>query len=126
MRRLNRLENAIFIIGGILILIGVALPIFYRMSLLAAIVFAVGAIMFCTMQTRAKYEGTDLTVRRLRRQQYISMFFLICTAVLMFMNREVLNAPFFNRDHWKITLAIAAVFQLYSSFRLPAALKKTE
>ena len=126
MRRLNRLENTIFIIGGILILIGAALPVFYRMSLPAAIVFAVGVLMFCTMQARARYEGKDLTVRRLCRQQYISMFFLICTAVLMFMNVEVLNAPFFNRDHWKITLAIAAVFQLYPSFRLPAALKKAE
>ena len=78
------------------------------------------------MQIRAKYEGDDITVKRLRRQQYISMLFLLVTAVFMFTNKDVLNAPFFNHDHWKITLAIAAVFQLYTSFRLPSALNKSE
>ena len=80
--------------------------------------------MFCAMQMLNRYEGTDLTVRRLRRQQLFGAVLLLVTGVLMFMS--LYKTGPFQGIEWQMTLCIGAIFEVYTAFRLPAALKKAE
>lgn len=124
------------IAGGILLLAGAAVRITgweYSQYL-----YTLGALMFSAAQFADRYDGTDLVMKRLRGQQVLGAFFLLLTAVLMFiepMHASFYDAPEINekvrsfllavtrRNSWIVTLTIAAVFELYSSFRMESRQK---
>lgn len=116
--------NYIYSLGGLLLVVGAALPIFIDNFAYAFFCFAAGAVLFVPMQLRARYDGDNFVVRRLRRQQLLGAFFICITALLML--SHWLGWRPFHADEWKITLAIAAVFELWTAFRLPAELEKEE
>lgn len=122
MRTLSPLENLLYAVGGLLVVAGAALPIVCGNMGWAFGIFASGTALFVTMQLRERYEGSNFVVRRLRRQQLAGATMLVATAVLMLMRWQQI-APF-RADEWKIALAIAAVFEVYTAFRIPAELKK--
>ena len=106
---MNRtLFSTLMIIGALLLLAGAALMI--TGWTLAPYLFCVGALLFAAMQMTDRYEGQDITVKRLRRQQLIGSLMLLVTGVLMFVERH---------NGWIVTLTIAAVIQLYTAFRMP-------
>lgn len=106
---MNRtLFSTLMIIGALLLLAGAALMI--TGWTLAPYLFCVGALLFAAMQMTDWYEGQDITVKRLRRQQLIGSLMLLVTGVLMFVERH---------NGWIVTLTIAAVIQLYTAFRMP-------
>ena len=106
---MNRtLFSTLMIIGALLLLGGAALMI--TGWTLAPYLFCVGALLFAAMQMTDRYEGQDITVKRLRRQQLIGSLMLLVTGVLMFVERH---------NGWIVTLTIAAVIQLYTAFRMP-------
>ena len=106
---MNRtLFSTLMIIGALLLLAGAALMI--TGWTLAPYLFCVGALLFAAMQMTDRYEGQDITVKRLRRQQMIGSLMLLVTGVLMFVERH---------NGWIVTLTIAAVIQLYTAFRMP-------
>lgn len=106
---MNRtLFSTLMIIGALLLLAGAALMI--TGWILAPYLFCVGALLFAAMQMTDRYEGQDITVKRLRRQQLIGSLMLLVTGVLMFVERH---------NGWIVTLTIAAVIQLYTAFRMP-------
>ncbi len=122
MKPLTTLQNIIYILGGILLLMGAVMPIIPATQGFAPYIFSSGATMFATMQMLASYEGNDLVVRRLRRQQVLGAVLLLVSAGLLTMH--TLRTGPFQGDEWKITLTIAAILEVYTAFRLPAALKK--
>ena len=103
----------LFQLGGILLLIGAVLPIFLSQEnfIYAAIVYTIGAIPFSVVQFRQHYKGQDIVIRRLRRQQVSGAILLLITAVL-------------TGDLWKLSLCIAAIFEVYSAFRLSSLNKE--
>lgn len=106
---MNRtLFSTLMIIGALLLLAGAALMI--TGWTLAPYLFCVGALLFAAMQMTDRYEGQDITVKRLRRQQLIGSLMLLVTGVLMFVERH---------NGWIVTLTIAAFIQLYTAFRMP-------
>ena len=118
-RELSFLENLLFRIGAILMLIGVALHIFS--SEISLYVYGIGAMFFCIMQLRAVYEGNDLVVARLRRQQLFA-----CLMFLATVSMQVYQYGFAQRNEWVVTLAIGCVLELYTAWRLPYALQKAK
>ena len=122
MKTLTPLQNALYAAGGFILVAGALLPLLPGLLLAGAWTFAAGALLFSAMQMLAGYEGRDLTVRRLRRQQLGGALLLLVTAGLLLM-KAYRTGPL-RGDEWKLTLTIAAVFELYTAFRLPAALKK--
>ncbi len=122
MKQLNRVENIIFLLGAIMIVVGSAANLFFQYW--APYVFAMGVVAYVLMQLRQSYEGTNVTIRRLRRIVIVSDVFFIVSAVLMFASIDNI----FGLDHityiqyvhnkWVATVLIAAVLQLYSSHRL--------
>lgn len=124
MNRLTKTQNIIYGLGGLLLLAGAILPTFPELRFVAPFVYTLGAVMFAAMQMLARYDGRNLVLRRLRRQQLIGGFLLMVAGGLMF--TSVLGIRPFNGDEWKLVLAIAAVLQLYTSFRIPSVLQKEE
>lgn len=110
------------IVGGLLLPIGVLLPLFMADFMYAFLVFTLGTVLFAGAQFLTPFTSKSFTARRLHRQQLLGAAFLLVTSVLMYMHWQSL--PPFRGDEWKISLAIAVVFELYTAFRLPSELKK--
>lgn len=101
------------IMGAVLLLAGAMLQITrWEMS---PYIYTTGALMFAYVQVMSRYEGNNLIVRRLRRQQILGAVLLPVAGVLMFFTRH---------NEWILCLTVAAVLQLYTAYRIPAELEK--
>ncbi|MBQ7350558.1 MAG: hypothetical protein IJW56_06730 [Bacteroides sp.] len=101
------------IIGAVLLLVGAMLQI-TRWEL-SPCIYTVGAVLFAYTQVMDRYDGKNLIVRRLRRQQILGAVLLVFAGVLMFVT---------NHNEWILCLTIAAVIELYTAYRIPSELEK--
>ncbi len=122
MKKLNKVQNIVLRAGAVLSCAGAAT--FLTGRLYAFCLYAVGACAFAAMQLCAGYEGDNLVIRRLRRQQVAGALLLVCTA--FFMAMRVFGFGFARRQEWVVCLAAACVAELYTAFRIPAELEKEE
>ena len=99
--------------GAVLLLIGAMLQI-TRWEL-APVLYTIGAVLFAYVQVMSRYEGKNLIICRLRRQQILAAVLLVFTGVLMFVTRH---------NEWVLCLTIAAILELYTAFRIPSELEK--
>lgn len=128
MRQLNKVESLLLLLGGLLMVTGSGARIFLQSW--APYVFAPGALLFAAMQMRQRYDGRNITIRRLRRIMLISDVLFLLAALMMFANQ----ANFFGMDfllyikyvhnNWIIILLVAAILQLYTSHRIANELEK--
>ena len=128
MNQLNKTQNIIFLVGGLMMVIGAGT------SLLAwswaPYTYAIGAICFAAMQMLQRYEGKNFTIRRLRRMMIISDILFLLAALLMFANMgnflhlSQVDYVQYVYNKWVIVLLIAAILQLYSSHRIGHELEK--
>lgn len=100
-------------VGAVLLLVGAMLQI-TRWEL-SPYIYTLGAVMFAYVQVMSRYEGKNLIVRRLRRQQVLGAVLLVFAGVLMLVTRH---------NEWILCLSVAAVLQLYTAFRIPSELEK--
>ena len=129
MRPLNKLQNFIFIIGAMMMVVGAAANIFHWSA--APWVFAVGAVAYVAMQQQQTYEGRNFIIRRLRRIMLLSDILLLFTALLMFVSKmpwlgglDWLTYVNYVHNNWVVTLLLAAVLQLYTTYRISNELEK--
>ena len=93
-------------------------------------IYAVGALGFASMQMLQRYEGSNFTIRRLRRMMLISDVLFLVAAVLMFANKSnILGLSYITYieyvyNKWVVVLLIAALLQLYSMHRIGSELEK--
>lgn len=120
MKKLNTWQNIIFQVGGLLVLVGACLPLFGFKGE-GSLVLLIGALAFGSMQCLAGYEGQDSVVRRLRRQQILGAVLMIGSGLLAM--AHTLKISHIGSGEWKLCLAIAAVLEIYTAFRLPDALR---
>ena len=128
MKQLNKWQNAIFLAGAVLMVIGAGASLLGWED--APGLFAVGALGFASMQMMQRYEGSSFVIRRLRRIMLLSDVLFLVSAVLMFASQ----GNVFHLDHitylqyvynkWVVTLLIAAVLQLYTTHRIDHELEK--
>ena len=100
-------------VGAVLLLVGAMLQI-TRWEL-SPILYTIGAVMFAYVQVMSRYEGKNLIIRRLRRQQILGAALLVFAGVLMFVTKH---------NEWVLCLTIAAILELYTAFRIPSELEK--
>jgi len=110
---MRKAYTVVQVVGAVLLLVGVMLQI-TRWEL-SPYIYTVGAVMFAYVQVMSRYEGQNLIVRRLRRQQVLGAVLLVFAGVLMFVTRH---------NEWVLCLSAAAVLQLYTAFRIPSELEK--
>ena len=128
MRQLNKWQNAVYLLGALLMVIGSGVSMLGWQS--APYIFAIGALAFVSMQLQQRYEGPNFVIRRLRRIMITSDVFFLLSALLMIANM----GNFLGLSHlvyieyvynkWVITLLIAAILQLYSIHRIDHELRK--
>ncbi len=128
MRQLNKWQNAVYLLGALLMVIGSGVSMLGWQS--APYIFAIGALAFVSMQLQQRYEGPNFVIRRLRRIMITSDVFFLLSALLMIANM----GNFLGLSHlvyieyvynkWVITLLIAAILQLYSIHRIDTELRK--
>ena len=99
--------------GAILLLLGAMLQI-TRWEL-SPVIYTIGAVLFAYVQVMDGYQGQNLIIRRLRRQQILGAVLLVFTGVLMFVMK---------RNEWIVCLTIAAILELYTAFRIPEEMEK--
>ncbi len=128
MRQLSKTETFLLLAGGLLMVTGSGASIFLQSW--APYVFAPGALLFAAMQMRQTYEGTNFTIRRLRRIMLISDVLFLIAALMMFANQaNFLGLDFmlyikYVHNNWIVILLVAAILQLYTSHRIANELEK--
>lgn len=137
MKQLSKLESAIFLLGGVLMVVGAACFAFgFSHPQLVQVTswgFLLGTILFSVMQAMQFYEGPSLVIHRLKRMQYVADIFFVLSGISMvdtvyaflrrwFENYETYITYFYNK--WVVFLLIAALLELYTTHRISHELKK--
>lgn len=106
--------EALFVMGGILFLLGACT--FVTGWAYASHMYIVGATLVALVQLRSMLQPTDnKTLKRLRRQQAFGGLCLVVSGVMM---------VFLHHNEWMAVMMIAAVFEVYTAFRIPSEEKK--
>jgi len=136
MRQMSKAETFLFLLGGLLMVVGAGCFAFMWHREVASWIFLVGAVLFSAMQTRQTYSGTSLVIRRLKRIQLLSGILFILTGILMADTAVHFLLPLFKGEggyisyityiynKWVIALLIAAVLEVYTTHRLSHELEK--
>jgi hypothetical protein len=136
---MNKMINVMMTIGGVLLLVGAMVMITGWDY--APYIYLLGSVMFASAQMSDRYDGDDMILKRLRLQQVLGSILLVITGFLMFSGNYHQQLMFNNsmndtlrsflltltaRNSWIVTLCIATLFELYSSFRIDARNKELE
>lgn len=126
MKKLSKLQTAIFALGGVMLVVGAVLYKFEPI-VLAPAVFSAGALFYVIIQWMQTYDGDSTAIKRLRKIQVISGGCILLSAALMIANRWVYDIfTLFKIDiynSWIILLFIGVILQLYTILRIDNELK---
>ena len=112
----GKVADFIALCGAAVLFVGLVLQ-FFRFEA-APYIYLVGAVLFAYVQVVVMgYEGKNMVIRRLRRQQILGAMLLILTGVVMLL---------WKRNEWVLCLTVAAVLELYTAFRIPQEESKEE
>lgn len=114
----------VFRAGALLLVVGLGLRLFMVPG--ACWVVAIGVVMFGAMQLLAGYEGRDLVITRLRRQQIFSVFVFLGMAVLMILQDQNMGYAWAQGNVWQVCLFIAVLLQGFTAFRIPQELERSK
>ena len=130
MRQLSKTETFVMLLGGLLMVVGSGAALFIQSW--APYVFAPGALLFAAMQLRQRYEGNNITVKRLRHMIILSDVLFLVAALLMFANQsnflglDYLTYIKYVHNNWVVVLLVAAILQLYESHRIANELEEDD
>ena len=139
MKQLSKLQSVIFLLGGVLMVVGAACFafgfIYPKMMLITSWLFLAGTVLFSVIQAMQVYEGPSLIIHRLKRMQYVADIFFVLSGISMvdtvyafarhwFSKQETYITYFYNK--WVVFLLIAALLELYTTHRISHELKKEE
>ena len=132
MRKLNKIQSLLYIIGGVLMVLGVGAFVLLWHQRVACWVFLVGAILFSVIQSMQGYQGRNPVVRRLKRIMNISDLLILLSGLLMVDTETHFLLPLFRLhgsdgyyayieyvyNKWVVLLLIGALLQLYTTYRI--------
>lgn len=125
---MSKTESAILATGALLMLAGTVLGMTAKG--IAPWLFAIGSLAYTAMQMKQSYDGSNITIRRLRTIMLFSDVLLVLTAALMFADHgnpfglEHLTWLNYIHNNWVVLLLIAAVMQFYTVVRIDNELKQ--
>lgn len=137
MKQLSKIQSAIFLLGGVLMVVGAGCYafgfIYPKMLLYTCWVFLVGTVLFSVIQAMQLYEGKSFVIHRLKRIQAMADICFILSGISMvdtvyafasnwFSNYEMYITYFKNK--WVLLLLIAALLELYTTHRISRELEK--
>lgn len=137
MKQLSKIQSALFLLGGVCMVIGAGCFAFGFMYLkvlqCTCWVFLLGTVLFSVIQAMQLYEGSSAVIHRLKRIQALADICFVLSGISMvdtvytfarnwFSNPETYITYFYNK--WVLFLLIAAVLELYTTHRISHELKK--
>ena len=85
-------------------------------------VYGVASAVFLAMQYKGRYNGGNIVVRRLQRQQLLGAVCLVLASFAMWMG---VNGVWpLRHNEWIVVVTIGAWMELYTAFRLPKEIEK--
>ena len=133
MKQLNTIQSALFLLGGVLMVIGAGCFVFMFVQQIACWIFLVGALLFASMQVNQTYEGQNLTIKRLKKIMTFADIFFVLAGLLMVDSANMWLRYYFSDittylnlvyNKWVLMLLAAAFLEMYSMHRISSELKK--
>ena len=132
MRPLTRLQSLLFLVGGILMVVGATAFVLMWHREVACWVFLAGAVLFAVIQSMQIYEGNNTTIRRLKKILNVADLFFVLAAILMVDTCHHFLLPLFRNggsdgyytyieyvyNKWVVFLLVAAILEVYATFRI--------
>lgn len=133
MKKLNKIESILFILGGMLMVTGIGCYVFMLAPSITCWIALTGSILFSTLHMMQAYEGSQLAIKRLKRILNIADLLFVMAGILIvdstynflrpaFENQESYITYVYNK--WVLLLLIAAIFEVYATHRIDYLLKK--
>lgn len=135
MKKLNKLQSIVFLLGGVLMVVGAACFSLLWQQDVVCWVFLAGAAMFSTMQLMQTYDGRSFVVQRLKRIMNLADLLFVVAGILMVDTAyQFLRSMFDSYDtyfswlynKWVVVLLIAAVLEMYTMHRIDQELGKED
>ena len=139
MKQLSKAAPFLFLAGGVLMGAGAGCSVFFILQGLVCFLVLAGSLLFAAMQARQRYEGTSITLRRLRRIQFFALACFVCAGVFMVEDCYHLLKPWFAQsisgyanyvnifhNNWVVALLIGALLEMYTTHRIGHELRKEE
>ena len=133
MKQLSKFQSILFVLGGILMVIGVGCFVFMFKQQIVSWLFLVGTLLFATMQMMQEYKGNNMTISRLKNIMTLADLVFIFSGILMVDNVYGFIRPAFSNandyvtylyNKWVVLLLIAAILEIYTMHRIEWEIKK--
>lgn len=133
MKKLNKIESILFMLGGMLMVTGIGCYVFMLAPSITCWIALTGSILFSTLHMMQAYEGSQLAIKRLKRILNIADLLFVIAGILSvdstynflrpaFENQESYITYVYNK--WVLLLLIAAILEVYATHRIDYLLKK--
>ena len=133
MKKLNKIESILFMLGGMLMVTGIGCYVFMLAPSVTCWIALTGSILFSTLHMMQAYEGSLLAIKRLKRILNIADLLFVVAGILIvdstynflrpaFENQESYITYVYNK--WVLLLLIAAILEVYATHRIDYLLKK--
>ena len=133
MKKLNKIESILFMLGGMLMVTGIGCYVFMLAPSITCWLALTGSILFSTLHMMQAYEGSLLAIKRLKRILNIADLLFVVAGILIvdstynflrpaFENQESYITYVYNK--WVLLLLIAAILEVYATHRIDYLLKK--
>ena len=110
---MKRLAQPFLLAGAVMVLVGAGSYITHWA--LSPYIYIIGATLVALAQINMPIKTSNVVLKRLRARQVLGALLLVAAGALMF---------FMHRNEWIVCLSVAAVLELYTSFRIPQELEK--
>lgn len=120
MNKKQQTANSFLAIGMILLLVMAILPLFGIMQSWFKYFYATGAVFTLVARLLDRYEGSNITLRRLYRIQTVSSICYCASAGILFSTIK----NFVSEKDWLPFLLTGAVLQIYSALRIQSEERK--
>ena len=133
MKKLNKIESILFMLGGMLMVTGIGCYVFMLAPSITCWLALTGSILFSTLHMMQAYEGSQLAIKRLKRILNIAdLLFVIAGILIVDSTYNFLRPAFENHESyityvynkWVLLLLIAAILEVYATHRIDYLLKK--
>jgi len=133
MKKLNKIESILFMLGGMLMVTGIGCYVFMLAPSITCWIALTGSILFSTLHMMQTYEGSQLAIKRLKRILNIAdLLFVIAGILIVDSTYNFLRPAFENQESyityvynkWVLLLLIAAILEVYATHRIDYLLKK--
>ena len=139
MNELKSWQSALFILGGLLMVVSIGFFVFSNnLRAPASWGFLAGSILYASMQALQSYEGSSIVIKRLRRIMLVSDVLFVVAGLLMVEQTHNYLLPLFNNhlenglnayllyimNKWVVVLLVAGILQIYSTHRISNELAK--